>query len=220
MAWTRGAHTLKWGTDIRLNKDATVFGVNPNGLYTFGGGTAYSSVQILSASGQHNIQRDDPLPDALTGLLTATPYSYTVTAAASVTPAGNKFDEAAVRRNAYDFYFQDAWKISPRWNLTYGLRYEVNSPIREAKARTSVGYPIDAEGKPTSFFAPGARQIYLFNPQPITPQIGADSDRASPSITLQQRAQPGMPEPPLRRYSRISGRPTSSPVDSRSYSSH
>jgi len=169
MAWARGAHTLKCGTDIRLNKDATVFGVNPNGLYTFGGGTAYSSVQILSASGQHNIQPGEPLPDALTGLLTATPYSYTVTAAASVTPPGNKFDEAAVRRNAYDFYFQDAWKISPRWNITYGLRYEVNSPIREAKNRTSVGYPVDAVGKPTSFFAPGARQIYLFNPQPIYP---------------------------------------------------
>ena len=185
MAWTRGAHTLKWGTDIRLNKDATVFGVNPNGLYTFGGGTAYSSVQILSASGQHNIQRGDPLPDALTGLLTATPYSYTVTAAASVTPAGNKFDEAAVRRNAYDFYFQDAWKISPRWNLTYGLRYEVNAPIREAKDRTSVGYPIDAEGKPTSFFAPGARQIYLFNPQPIYP---TDWGGFGPRITVDYAA--------------------------------
>ena len=70
-----------------------------------------------------------------TGLLTATPYSYTITAAANVTPQGNKFDEAAVRRNAYDFYFQDAWKISPRWMLTYGLRYELNSPIREAHNR-------------------------------------------------------------------------------------
>jgi hypothetical protein len=185
MAWACGAHTLKWGTDIRLNKDATVFGVNPNGLYTFGGGTAYSSVQIFSASGEHNIQPGDPLPDALTGLLTATPYSYTVTAAASVTPPGNKFDEAAVRRNAYDFYFQDAWKISPQWNITYGLRYEVNSPIREAKNRTSVGYPVDDEGKPTSFFAPGARQIYLFNPQPIYP---TDWSGFGPRVTVDYAA--------------------------------
>jgi hypothetical protein len=169
MAWTRGAHTLKWGLDIRLNKDATVFGTNPNGLYTFGGGTAYSPVQILSASGEHNIEPGDPLPDALTGLLTATPYSYTVSAAASVTPQGDKFDEAAVRRNAYDFYFEDAWKISARWSLTYGLRYEVNSPIREAHHRTSVGFPVDAQGNPTSFFAPGAQQIYTFNPQPVYP---------------------------------------------------
>jgi Carboxypeptidase regulatory-like domain/TonB dependent receptor len=169
MAWTRGAHSLKWGTDIRFNKDATVFGLNPNGIYTFGGGTAYSPVQILSASGQHNIQPGDPLPDALTGLLTAAPYSYSITAAANVIPHGNKFDEAAVRREAYNFYFQDAWKISARWSLTYGLRYELNSPIQEAKSRTSVAFPADAQGNPTSFFAAGARQIYLFNPQPVYP---------------------------------------------------
>jgi TonB dependent receptor len=169
MAWAHGAHTFKWGLDIRLNKDATIFGTNPNGLYTFGGGTSYSPLQILSASGQHNIRPGQPLPDALTGLLTATPYSYTITAAANVTSQGNKFDEAAVRRDAYDFYFQDAWKISPRWVLTYGLRYELNSPIREAHNRTSVGFPVDAQGNSTSFFVPGARQIYTFNPQPIYP---------------------------------------------------
>ena len=169
MAWAHGTHTFKWGVDIRLNKDATVFGTNPNGAYTFGGGTAYSPLQILSASGLHNIRPGQPLPDALTGLLTATPYSYTISAAANVTPQGNKFDEAAVRRNAYDFYFQDAWKISPRWMLTYGLRYELNSPIREAHNRTSVGFPVDAQGNPSTFFAPGVRQIYTFNPQPIYP---------------------------------------------------
>jgi len=169
MAWAHGAHTFKWGLDIRLNKDATVFGMNPNGVYTFGGGTAYSPVEIRSASGTHNILPGQALPDALTGLLTATPYSYTITAPANVTPQGNKFDEAAVRRNAYNFYFQDAWKISPRWLLTYGLRYELNSPIREAHHRTSVGFPVDAQGNPTTFFAPDARQLYTFNPQPIYP---------------------------------------------------
>ena len=82
--------------------------------YTFGGGTAYSPVQILSASGTHDIQVGDPLPDSLTGLLTATPFSYNITAAASITPVGDKFDEAGVRREAYDFYFEDAWKATPR----------------------------------------------------------------------------------------------------------
>src|SRR5208337_1355250 len=132
-AYTRGSHSLKWGVEIRLNKDATIFGTNPNGYYVFGGGTAYSPVQILSASGQHDIQPGAPLPDALTGLLTATPYFYSIIAASSVTPQGDKFDEAAVRREAYNFYFQDSWKISPRWMLNYGLRYEVNSRIKEAK---------------------------------------------------------------------------------------
>jgi hypothetical protein len=169
MAYTHGAHNFKSGIEIRWNKDATIFGTNPNGVYTFGGGTAYSPVQILSASGQHNIQPGDPLPDALTGLLTATPYSYSLTAAASGTPKGDKFDEAGVRREAYNFYFRDAWKISPRWSVNYGLRYEVNTRIKEVKHRTSIAVPIGSDGEPASFATPGARQVFLFNPQPVYP---------------------------------------------------
>ena len=169
MSEVHGPHSFKWGFETRLNKDATIFGTNPSGVYTFGGGTAYSPVEITSASGLHNILPGQPLPDALTGLLTATPYSYSVTAAAATTPVGDKFDEAAVRREAYNFYFQDAWKLSPKWTLNYGLRYELNSRIKEAKLRTSIAEPIGPDGKPTSFLAPGATQIYLYNPQPVYP---------------------------------------------------
>jgi len=176
-----GAHTIRIGGEVRLNKDATIFGINPNGIYTFGGGTAYSAVQIPSASGLHNINIGDPLPDALTGLLTATPYSYSVSAAASVTPKGDKFDEAAVRREAYNFYVQDSWKFSPRWMLNYGIRYEVNSRIKEAKHRTSIGIPV-APGQPDpSFLTPGAGETYLYNPQPAYPM---DWSGLGPRVSL------------------------------------
>ena len=166
LVYRRGSHSFKGGAELRFNRDSTIFGMNPNGLYTFGGGTAYSPVMIPSASGQHDIHTGDPLPDSLTGLLTATPYSYTVTAAASLTPQGDKFDEAAVRREAYNFYFQDSWKATARLSVSYGLRYEVNSRIHEAKHRTSLAIPIGPSGQPAGFLAPGTRQIYLYNPQP------------------------------------------------------
>ncbi len=169
MSSTLGAHTFKWGVEIRLNKDATIFGTNPNGLYAFGGGTAYSPVFIPSGSGLHDVQPGDPLPDALSGFLTATPFSYTITAAANVTPIGDKFDEASVRREAYNFYFLDAWKVNPRLSVNYGLRYELNSRIKESKKRTSVAVPIDASGNETSFVTPGASQIFIYNPQPVYP---------------------------------------------------
>jgi len=172
MNHARGAHNFKWGVEVRLNKDATIYGTNPNGLYAFGGGTAYSPVFIPSATGQNNIQPGDPLPDALTGLLTATPFSYTITAAASVTPAGDKFDEAAVRREAYNFYFLDLWRVNTRLSVNYGLRYELNSRIKEAKRRTSIAVPIDANGNETSFLTPNARQVFLYNPQPVYPLDG------------------------------------------------
>src|SRR5438128_1542682 len=100
MSYVHSSHAFKFGLEIRFNRDATIFGTNPNGLYSFGGGTAYSPVLIRSASGTHDIQTGDPLPDSLTGLLTATPYSYSVIAAASVTPTGDRFAEAAALRQA------------------------------------------------------------------------------------------------------------------------
>jgi hypothetical protein len=169
MTYLYGSHAYKWGVEIRWNKDATIFGQNPNGLYTFGGGTAYSPVLIPSASGAHDIHPGDPLPDALTGLLTAAPYSYTVSGLVGLTPGGDRFNEAAVRREAYNFYFEDSWKVTPRLSVNYGLRYDLNSRIKEAHHRTSVIDPIDASGHTTSFFTPGATQVYLYNPQPVYP---------------------------------------------------
>ena len=166
MSYTRGQHNLKWGIELRANRDSTIFGTNPNGAYSFGGGIAYSPVHIASASGQHDIAAGDPLPDSLTGLLTATPYSYTITVAAEGTPAGNKFDEAATRREAYDFYFQDNWKATQRLSLSYGLRYEVNSRIHETQQRTSGPRFLAADGRPASYWDHSAKQDFIYNPQP------------------------------------------------------
>jgi hypothetical protein len=185
MTYTRGAHSFKWGAELRFNRDATIFGTNPNGIYTFGGGPAYSPVLIPSSSGQHDIHPGDLLPDSLTGLLTATPFSYGITAAASVTPVGDKFDEAGVRREAYNFYFQDTWKVTSRLSVNYGLRYDLNSRIKEAKHRTSIADPVDADGKLTSFYTPGAKAIFLYNPQPIYP---LDRNGWGPRLSLDYRA--------------------------------
>ncbi len=166
MTGIRGAHTFKWGVEIRVNRDSTIFGITPNGAYSFGGGTAYSPVAIPSASGTHNIKVGDPLPDSITGLLTATPYSYNIVVPAAFTPIGNKFDEAGVRREAYNFYFQDAWKATPRLSISYGLRYEVNTRIHEATRRTSLPFFYDANGKSTSYRNHKAKQTFVVNPQP------------------------------------------------------
>jgi hypothetical protein len=172
MTGIRGAHTFKWGVEIRVNRDSTIFGIAPNGAYSFGGGTAYYAADnpkappIISASGTHNINPGDPLPDSLTGLLTATPYSYNIVAPAEFTPTGGKFDEAGVRREAYDFYFQDAWKATPRLTVSYGLRYEVNARIHEQTKRTSLPFFYDSNGKPTSYWNHQATYQLVVNPQP------------------------------------------------------
>jgi hypothetical protein len=166
MSLVHKSHAFKWGVEVRLNRDTTIFGTDPNGAYSFGGGTAYSPVLIPSASGTHDIHPGDPLPDSLTGLLTATPYSYGVIVASIFTATGDRFDEAAVRREAFNFYFQDAWKATSRLTLNYGLRYEVNSRIQEAENRTSLPKFIGANGQDVPYWDHTASQLFLYNPQP------------------------------------------------------
>jgi len=188
MGYTHGAHSFKWGGEVRLNRDSTVFATNPNGVYSFGGGPAYAPYDIASASGQHDILKGQVLPDSLVGLLTATPYQYTVYAAHRLTPKGDKFDEAAVRRESYNLYFQDLWKATSRLTLNYGLRFELNSRIKEGQNRTSVASPVGPDGKPADFLTPGATQDFLFNPQPVYPlDWGGWAPRVSVDYALTQR---------------------------------
>ena len=152
----RGKHSFKAGGEVRSNRDTSLFGISPNGQYQFGGGTAYSPVLIRSASGMHDIEPGEALPDALTGLLTASAFSYATAVAPPLFPQGSRIGDAGIHRDAYNAYFEDSWKLSNRLLLNYGLRYEIDSPIREPHHETS--------GPVFNSAVPGSE--ILINPQP------------------------------------------------------
>lgn len=157
---SRGKHSLKMGVETQFNRDSAIFGLSPNGEYTFGGGAAYAPAEIRSLSGLHDIPAGDPLPDSLTGFLTATPFAYKVSVAPPLFPQGDRLGLSAVSRDSYNFYFQDTWKFGSQWVVNYGLRYEVNSRMRERKRLSSNA--LLAGQDPYS----GARQKFVVNPDP------------------------------------------------------
>jgi hypothetical protein len=160
-AFTTARHAFKAGFEVRVNRDTTYFGISPNGEYDFGGGAAYvpgppnSKVPvILSQSGTHNLYPGDPFPDTLSSFLSGSPFVYTVAIAPPYFSSGAHIGPAAITRNNFSFYLQDTWKVTPRFTLDYGLRWDLYTPITERARRTS------------SFLNVNGVQEYVVNPQP------------------------------------------------------
>jgi hypothetical protein len=102
LSWTHGAHSMKFGTDIVRDRDDSVFyNMNQFGQFNFTG--AFSGFGYA---------------DFLLGL----PQTTSLT-----TPLPRPYERGII----YGLYAQDAWKVSPRLTLNYGLRYEYAPPYIE-----------------------------------------------------------------------------------------
>jgi len=95
--WTKGTHTIKFGTDIATTHDYVYNISNAFGSYTYQTVNAFALDFSGNTTGAKNWQR----------------YVQT-------------FGNGAVsfRQNDYGFYVQDQWRISNRLNVQYGVRYE------------------------------------------------------------------------------------------------
>jgi hypothetical protein len=96
------------------------------------------------------------LPGTLSALLTGSPFAYNAAVAPPYFSGGDHIGPAAINRNNFAFYIADTWKISDRFVLDYGLRYDVYSPITERAKRTSSFLPMTTPGV----------QEFAVNPQP------------------------------------------------------
>lgn len=136
ITYTVAQHTINAGFEVRENVDSTYFGISPNGEYTFGGGAAYATEAITSASGKHDINVGDVLPDTLSGFLSGSPFAYIVAVAPPEISGGAHIGPAALNRGNYNAYLEDNWKITPKVTLDYGVRWEYYTPITERAHRT------------------------------------------------------------------------------------
>jgi Carboxypeptidase regulatory-like domain/TonB dependent receptor len=106
LSWSRGAHSLKFGADIVRDRDDTLYyNMTQFGQFNFTG--SFSGFGYA---------------DFLLGL----PQTTSLT-----TPLPRPYERGII----WGVYAQDAWKVSPRLTLNYGVRYEWASPYYEKGGR-------------------------------------------------------------------------------------
>ncbi len=142
LTYIAGNHTLKFGGEFSNIFASQKFGFNQFGVYTFAGLTSTLNSTVGGVANS---------PIGAPGILQAissTPYLFTTSPTGTVgtVPFAGRFDTTTARYNqqignlqaAYtvreiSFFAQDAWRITPRLTLNYGLRFEQQrNPSAEA----------------------------------------------------------------------------------------
>lgn len=128
LSWTRGAHTLRFGGDLRRFQFNITQIFTPRGDFRFSAN--YTNRFAGTATG-------DTAGDALASFLLGLPQQQRRTVG---TP------NAYLRQLAYSGFVQDDWKVRPNLTLNLGVRYEFTSPFVDKYDRLS---NVSFEGIPT-----------------------------------------------------------------------
>ncbi len=138
LSWTKGTHTLQFGTNIRLVRNQRQSFANSfdnavtNPSFYPGGGTSITS-PILAAG--FNIAGSDITPvqnavTALVGRFSQFSANFIFNKDGSLLSAGSP-SARTFATEEYDVYAQDSWRIRPNLTVTYGLRYGISTPVYE-----------------------------------------------------------------------------------------
>lgn len=135
--WAKGRHSMSLGFEFRRLRawelGASVGG--PNGVFSFASGTPLS-VSIPSASGLNNLAAGTPSPSSIVSFMVGDPAVYTRSLAfPGFGPPGGGFSPFGSRYSRMAGYFQDDMRLSRKFTLNLGLRYEYNTVDREEANR-------------------------------------------------------------------------------------
>ncbi|HWP99310.1 MAG TPA: carboxypeptidase regulatory-like domain-containing protein [Vicinamibacterales bacterium] len=183
LAILKGAHSLKFGTNIRLQRHTdirgSVAGANVAPVANFS--TAINTVDSVAFRLPANIQAANDLPalraaiNMMLGRIGQISQGF-VQRGNAYAPGGTLFEFDA-RYPEIDFYAQDTWKVRPNVTVDLGLRWELKlSPsnpdnlIRRPNQRVAVGEP------PSDTLRWDLGQLYDDDVDNLAPSVGVAWD--------------------------------------------
>jgi outer membrane receptor protein involved in Fe transport len=161
VTWTHGTHNARFGYEYRHLNSHPNFSLFPVPYEYFGGaGAALTSDPDYGFydSSAYYYNGGSEIADLLLGL----PY---------VVDQGLQLTQASTTANEQTFYAQDYWQVTPRLNITYGVRYEYQQPYVEANNNES-NFDIDTLQVNLAGRGPNSRSLVNSNTTDFMPRVG------------------------------------------------
>ena len=140
LSWTTGRHSFNFGGEFRREWDngTGVTGIGPSGNFAFNSGTPLLEA-AQSVNGGSDFAAGAPSPTALVSMMEGDDYQYgRSTTATGYGPPGGGVVWWGLRRSMLTGYAQDDIKVTRKFTLNLGLRYEFASVPSEVADRFSV----------------------------------------------------------------------------------
>ena len=113
LIWVHGLHNFTFGADYRRQQINQLADPNGRGTYTFNGSSTSYLVNGVAQAGTGYDLADFLLgPPATSSIRYGNPDKY-------------------FRSSGYDVYVNDDWRITPKFSLNFGIRWDYATPITE-----------------------------------------------------------------------------------------
>jgi hypothetical protein len=173
----RGDHALAFGTDLRRTELNSELPRNARPLITVYGAPRLTGTPVVQRDPQGNVIR----VTGFTNLRLGNSFISAVDLAAAGVTSGffqtlstKGSSHINLRYYQFDFFGQDEWRLRPNFSLSYGLRYEYNTPARELnrKIESTFNDPLLGLVPGLRPFVAGRSRIFEPDRNNFAPRVG------------------------------------------------